>query len=61
MQKKYFVCFVEQVEGYDVVQKINAMAKPNGQPDEWPRYPVIIEDSGQLDCKEDGTCKVMQF
>ena len=44
-----------------MVQKINALAKPNGQPDEWPRMPVIIEDSGQLECNEDGTCKVLQF
>lgn len=43
-----YVIFGEVVEGFEVVQKINKLAKPSGSKDERPILPVVIADCGQL-------------
>lgn len=45
------------MEGLELVDKINALAKPPGSGDELPRKEVVIANCGELICDQAKQCK----
>lgn len=60
----FFLSFVKlysfKVKGFEIVERINSLAKPPGSGDEQPTLSVQIVNCGQLDCSN-GECKVLEI
>ncbi|CAI7783980.1 unnamed protein product, partial [Closterium sp. NIES-54] len=44
----HYPIFGQVVSGWEVVERINKLAKPSGSGDERPRLPVVIADCGEI-------------